>query len=89
MVPVKRCATVTRGEGRVPRAGPLNSDTEVEPTAVERLLHAFDAASRSPSGAPGHAPTRLWLFAVTFRSSTFASQFLRHRQIFEEEPREP
>ena len=55
----------------------LNSDAEVEPDTVPRLLAAFDhdprlgvagAELRFPDGRPqwsaGRAPTRLWLFAV-------------------------
>jgi GT2 family glycosyltransferase len=55
----------------------LNSDTEVEPTTVPRLLAAFDAhprlgvagaALRFPDGRPqwsaGHVPTPLWLFTL-------------------------
>ena len=54
----------------------LNSDTEVEPMTVPRLLAAFDgnprlgvagAELRFPDGRPqwsaGHVPTPLWLFA--------------------------
>jgi GT2 family glycosyltransferase len=55
----------------------LNSDTEVEPTALPRLISAFDADPRLgvagaelqyPDGTPqwsaGHVPTLLWLFVV-------------------------
>jgi GT2 family glycosyltransferase len=55
----------------------LNSDTEVEPTTLPRLLAAFDGNPRLgvagvelrfPDGRPqwsgGRAPTLLWLFAV-------------------------
>ena len=55
----------------------LNSDTEVEPTTVPRLLAAFDenprlgvagVELRFPDGRPqwsaGHMPTPLWLFGV-------------------------
>ena len=56
----------------------LNSDTEVEPGALDRLLRALEddprlgVASpllRNPDGSPqwsgGSAPTRLWLFLLT------------------------
>lgn len=65
------------GEARGELLFLLNSDTEVEPTAVPRLLAAFDGNPRLgvagaelffPDGRPGwsagHAPTPLWLFAA-------------------------